>query len=176
MKSLLSYVVKKEFNILEKKAEKNSECLDFLCEPKVPKKLKKTFSLALACILTAATVLAGSTVKCLAAEHENEVWATYATSPGNTKNSNTVFMYISDKQYTWAVTSASAASGYGYVTLSGVNNTLRMVSGNQSLTQVGSKKFTISNVNTSSYMYAAFDVTMRYESYPTTFSGYIKIN
>lgn len=177
MKNVLRKVAKRGLNVLEKNAVKkaNSECVGFMYEPKVPKKLKKMLCLTLVCMLTMVTVLAGEPTKYQAAEHTYKEWQTIMVSPASSTYSSYVNLYISDEIYQWAVTSYSVPNSYGKVTLNGSNCDTTILNGGRSLTCVGSRDFTIDIDLTAGYQYAQFKVEMDYDGYPSWFKGYIKI-
>lgn len=176
-KNVTNIVLNKGLELLEKIAEKkaNSECYGILYEPKVPKKLKKTLCLTLACMLTAVTVLAGGPTKYQAAEHTYKDWQTIMGSPASSTYVTSVSLYITTEPYQWAVTSYSVPNSYGKVTLNGYNCFTTILNGGRELSSVGSRNFTIYMDMTAGYAYAQFKVTMDYDGYPSWFKGYIKI-
>lgn len=178
-KNLINKLTEKGLTMLERRAEKkaNAECLCFIYEPKVPKKLKKTICMGLACLLTVVTVLVGSSGNYYAADsYSYRSWSTVAAYSGGPATSTTVSMYNTNERYQWTVTSHSVPSGYGCVKLTGVNNKVVMVSGTNMLTDEGSKQFKRTNpVVTAANPYMRFKITMDYDSYTTVFSGNIKI-
>ena len=178
MKKIVETVSKKALSILEKRAEKkaNAECIGFMYEPKIPKKLKKNVCILLACVLAVSGVLVGSADFYKAdVQYYNESWQTIASNPGYVDVDDTVLMYYSPAQtYEWAVTSYTASSGFGMVTLSSTNMNITMVNGTNRLTQVGARQFKVvrsSSVND----YAVIRITMDYDNYVTAYSGYVKI-
>ena len=178
MKNLLTKIAKKGLCVLEKNASKkaNAECVGFMYEPKIPKKLKKMLCLGLACVLTTVTLLGGSAGKYYAANYVE--WQTMKTSPISTLDTDiTKLYYDEDKTYRWAVTSCQVPSGYGQVTLNGNNVTVQMkYNYNHALNAVGYKDYTVSNFSgDSNNYYAICTIIMGYDSYPTMFSGYAKI-
>lgn len=177
MKNLLSGVAKRGLDVLEKTATKKAEkeCPGFLYEPKVPKKLKKTLCLALAGLLTAVTVLAGSTTNYYAADYLKAPWQTYARSSTLKHDTEIVSLYITTETYRWSVLSCSVPNGYGKVTLNGYNAFTTILNGeNRELTQEGSRDFVIF-MDTTGQTYAQFKITMSYVDYPTVFVGFIEI-
>ena len=144
-------------------------------EPKMPKKLKKTLCLALACILTAVTVLAGSTINCYAADYLKAPWQTAARSSTFIHDTEIVSLYITTETYRWSVLSCSVPDGYGKVKLNGYNAFTTILNGeNRELTQEGSRDFVI-YMDTTGQTYAQFKVTMSYVGYPTVYVGFIEI-
>ena len=141
--------------------------------------LKRTLSLGLACILAVAGVLVGSANVCYAAEgtHAYKEWSTRMFTPSSSTYADVATLFYGyDEQYKWTVTSYSTASGYGLVTLDGDNVTVSMLSGTNQMTSVGTKYFTVSDLDASRYNgYAAFLIMMSYDSYPTTFYGTIEL-
>ena len=178
MKTLIAKLTQKGLVLLEKRAEKkaHSECLGIVYEPKIPKKLKKNICMLLACVLAVSGVLVGSADLYKAdVQYYNESWQTIASNPGYVDVDDTVLMYYSPAQtYEWAVTSYTASSGFGMVTLSSTNMNITMVNGTNRLTQVGARQFKVvrsSSVND----YAVIRITMDYDNYVTAYSGYVKI-
>ena len=171
-------VIKKGLQALEKIAEKkaNSECYGIIYEPKVPKKLKQTLCLMFASVLTAVTLLGGSASNYYAAVHSEETWETLVTNPTSTLNTSNMCLYITSESYRWAVTSHYTSSGYGRVTLSGVNTTINILYGQGAvLTEEGYRDFEINYKSMAGADFARLKVTMSYDSYPTRFSGYGKL-
>ncbi|MBR4027563.1 MAG: cyclic lactone autoinducer peptide [Lachnospiraceae bacterium] len=171
-------LTQKGLQVLEKRAEKkaNAECSGFIYEPKVPSKLKKNVVRGLVCAVTAVSVLAGSVGTYKADIHKYSEWNIIKINQSSGSTTDLVQLYNSNKTYEWAVTSYETASGYGQVSLRSTNCTVNMVSGNNVLTTVGKKRFTVSNPNiTDSNPYLNFVINMSYDSYVTRFTGYMKI-
>lgn len=170
-------VIKRGLGVLEKIAEKkaNSECFGIIYEPKVPKKLKKTLCLVLACVFTMVTLFGGSVSKFYAAEHLNVEWQTSMYSPINSTYTDLVSLYITDETYQWGVTSYNIPNSFGKVRLDGSNCSVTTINGGQTLTTIGTRDFTIEIDTTAGYKFAQFLITMSYDSYPTWFEGYVKI-
>lgn len=176
MKKVLSKVAKKGLNALEKNAFKkaNAECVGFMHEPKILKKLKKTLCLVLVCVLTTATLLGGSASKYYAADYTYAEWSIIKGSPVNSTYTDIVSLYITSEPYQWAVTSYNIPNGYGEVKLNGYNCFTTILDGGRVLTGIGTRNFTI-YMDTTDQVYAKFKITMGYDSYPTWFNGYVKI-
>ena len=178
MKKLFVRAIKTTLNLLEKRAEKkaNAECIGFMYEPKIPKKLKKTISMGLACILAIGGILVGSVDTYEAVDYEYADWNILVTSPGSTDFEENVSLYISDRYYEWGVISASASNGYAEVILTSDNCKITMENGYSNvMTTTGAKRFKISNIDTSSSYYAEFNIELDFETYVTHFTGYVKI-
>lgn len=177
-KELIKNLSRKGLRGLERTAEKKAskECSGFLYEPKLPQKLRKTVTMALVAMLTVVSILAGEVTTYKAADYNYKDWSIMIASPASTTNFTTVSLYVTDENYQWAVTKYQTASGYGMVTISGLNNTVVSSAGNTSLTQTASKKFKITNVKTTDAdRYARFKISMSYDSWVTSYSGYVKI-
>lgn len=102
-------------------------------------------------------------------------WQTLVTSPSSTTYTDIVSLYITTETYQWGVTSHYTSSGYGKVTLNGYNAFTTILNGQgRVLTEEGTRNFVI-YMDTSGQTYAKFKITMDYDSYPTSFSGYVKI-
>lgn len=178
MKKMMSKLAKKGLDLLEKNASKkaNAECMGFLYEPKVPKKLKKTLCLMLASAVTTVALFGGSVTNCFAATHNEENWQTLVTNPTSTLKSSNMCLYITPESYRWAVTSHYSSSGYGKVTLSGVNTSISILYGQGAvLTEEGYRDFKIDYRSMSGADFARLKVMMDYDSYPTQFFGYGKL-
>lgn len=178
MKKMISKMAKKGLALLEKNATKkaNAECVGMMYEPKIPKKLKKTLCLVLVCVLMAGTLFGGNTTNYYAADHNEETWQTLVTNPTSTLKTSNMCLYITSESYRWAVTSHYTSSGYGKVTLSGVNTTISILYGQGDvLTEEGYRDFEIDYRSMSGEDFARLKVTMDYDSYPTQFTGYGKL-
>ena len=180
MKEILKKVTGKGLIMLEKRAERkaNAECMGFVYEPKVPKKLKKTVCMGLACVMAIVGVLASSVGMYEAAvDYECDSWNIMVTSPGTTDREEDITLYLSDKYYNWKVSAASNGSGgYGYVYLDGVNNTVVMKDGLENkMNDTGNKYFYITNIDISSSLYAKFKITAYVETYVTHYTGTVEI-
>lgn len=180
MKKILKKATQKGLSVLEKRAERkaNAECMAFVYEPKIPKKLKKTLCVGLACLLAISGVLIGSADMYKAdTTYYDMSWQTRAINPGNIDDMDTVLMYHSpDQTYEWSVKSCTISTGYGMVTLSSTNVTLTMLNGlSNKLTQIGTREFNVSKTKTGSNAYVVIRITMDYDGYQTVFGGRVTI-
>ena len=178
MEKTLKNVMKKGLDMLEKRAERkaNAECLGWIYEPKVPKKLKKTVCMGLACVTAIATILVGNPQNYKADSFSYREWDIMMTSPGSGAQYRDKSMYATTEKYEWAVTSCYSASGYGLVSLEGLNCTIEMLDGEgiAALTTKGEKEFVQYN-KVSTDTYVRFRVYLSFDSYVTHYSGYIDI-
>ena len=166
---------KKGLKFLERNAERkaNAECSGFFYEQKVPNKLKKTITMGLVCVLTVVGVLAGSVGTYKADNYGYRTWSIMVASPASSNYVDYVELYNSPREnYKWAVTAFKIPSGYGKVDLSSRDCTITMNAGNNVLTSIASKTFKVSGATND---YVTFQIKMSYDSYPTSFSGYVQL-
>lgn len=135
---------------------------------------KKIKSLLMSTILLGSLAAGNNPV--FASAHDDESWNVAAYNPGNVKSSAVVAMYNTDERLEWSV-SGITPGNFSYVTLSGVNCTVKIF-GNKSanMSAKGTKYFYINNVKTtSSNRYANLKISLTYEDYVTYYGGRVRI-